>query len=157
MDSGTGHQPESEEPRKVYTDGREVDVTGDPADGIWIQGLPGEVPDKIGDIFATPEKAERSRRSQFFHEVVEGTNDLFDSVKENTSLSYDSLQHPPSGHAEVAVPTNRHGLEVQHHGPEAGGLATGVLAAGIMLWAGARWSNDWIDRRLRGAHHARDG
>jgi hypothetical protein len=80
---GTGtdlHRPESEEDQKVYVDGHEIEVTGDPADGIWVPGLPGEVPDKTGDVLAGPEK-EKPRGDRFFHAMVDGADNMFDAVE----------------------------------------------------------------------------
>jgi hypothetical protein len=37
-DSEAGRDARPEEPEKVYSKGHEIEVTGDPADGIWIQG-----------------------------------------------------------------------------------------------------------------------
>jgi hypothetical protein len=148
---------ESRESRKVYVDGHEIEATGNPAEGIWIQGLPGEVPDKIGDALASPENTKRSRGDKFFHAVVEGADNLFDSVEKNTSLSYDALKHPPPAHAEAAVPVpgGRPTVEAQQqYAPDAAGIATGVLTLGILGWAAGYRIHDWIDQRARRAHDA---
>lgn len=155
-DTGTDlHPSELEENEKVYVDGHEIEITGDPADGIWIPGLPGEVPDKTGDVLSGPERP-KPPGDRFFHAMVDGADDLFDGVEKNAGLAYDALQHPPPASAEVGVPASRHTPEAQHHAPEAGGFATGILALGIMAWAGGRWLDGWISRRLTGAHNDRN-
>jgi hypothetical protein len=153
-DSDAERREKPEEHEKAYVDGHEIEVTGDPADGLWIQGLPGEVPDKAGDVFASPEKdaSAKPRGDRLFNKVVEVSDDLLDSAEKNVNVASQLIERPPT-HAEVPVSVHRHTPEAQHHAPEVGGLATGVLALGIMLWAGGRW----ISRRLEGAHDARDG
>lgn len=152
-DGKAGGQEKPAEPEKVYVDGHEIEVTGDPADGLWIQGLPGEVPDKAGDVFASPEKAaaDKTRSDRAFDQVIEVTDDLFDSVEKNAHFASQVMERPPT-HAEVPVSVHPNTSETQHHAPEAGSLATATLALGIMLWAGGRWISD----QLRGAHDARD-
>ena len=146
-------QPEPDDPAKVYVDGREIEITGDPADGIWIPGLPGEVPGKTGDVLASPEKSEDTLGNKAFKKVFEVSDDLIDAVEKNVTVSSEVMQRPPT-YAEVPVSNHHPVLEAQQYDqPEVGSLATAVLATGIMMWAGARW----IDERLKGAHHARDG
>ena len=152
-DSNAGRQAKPGEPEKVYVNGHEIEVTGNPADGLWIQGLPGEVPDKAGDVFASPEKeiSEKSRGDKLFDEAIDVSDDFFDNVEKNGNIVSQIVDRPPT-HAEVPVSVHGHTPETQYHAPEAGGLATGVLALGIVLWAGGRW----IGERLGGAHDAGD-
>ncbi|HTU74204.1 MAG TPA: hypothetical protein VMG38_11870 [Trebonia sp.] len=42
-------------PATEWADGHEIAVTRDPKDGVWIPGLPGEVPDEAGDVDTRPE------------------------------------------------------------------------------------------------------
>jgi len=143
------------ETRKVYVDGHEIEVTENPADGIWIPGLPGEVPDKTGDVLAAPEDAKRSLGDKFFHAAVEGTDDLYEGVEKNASLSYDALRHPPPAHAEVGVPGGPPTIEAQQQcAPDMGGMATGILTLGILGWAAGRRIHEWIDQRARRTHDA---
>jgi hypothetical protein len=157
--SDNGHdlnqKQESRESKKVYVDGHEIEVTGNAADGIWVQGLPGEVPDKIGGVLAGPENTKRSRGDKFVHAAVEGADDLYDGAEKLTSLGYDALQHPPPTHAEVGVSSGLPTLEAQqHYAPDTGGIATGILTLGILGWAAGHRIHDWIDTRARRAHDA---
>jgi hypothetical protein len=111
------------------------------------------VPDKTGDVLASPETSEDTLGNKAFKKVFEVSDDLVDAVEKNVNVSSEVMQRPPT-YAEVPVSNHHPALEAQQYDqPEAGSLATAVLAAGIMTWAGARW----IDGRLKGAHHARDG
>jgi len=152
-DRKAGGQAQPGEPEKIYIDGHEIEVTGDPADGLWIQGLPGKVPDKAGDAFATPEKQaeEKARSDKVFGHVVEVSDDLFDSVEKNANVASQVMERPPT-HAEIPVSVQRPMAETQYHTPEAGSIATATLALGITVWAGGRW----ISERLKGVHDARD-
>jgi hypothetical protein len=145
----------SEKGRKVYVDGHEIEVTGDAADGIWIKGLPGEVPDKIGDVLAGPEKTKGSRGDNLFHKAVEGAEDLYDGLEKNTSLGYDMFQHPGPTHAEVGVPGGHPTRDAQqHYAADMGGMATGILTVGILGVAAGHRLQDWIAQRARRAHDA---
>lgn len=86
-----------QEPGKVYVDGHEIDVTGDPADGVWIQGLPGDVPDEIGAVFASPEKdrPEKTRGDRLFDQAIEVSDDFFDTVEKNANVVSQIFDRPP--------------------------------------------------------------
>lgn len=112
---GADGQPEPEGPRRVNVDGHEIEVTGDPADGLWVQGLPGEVPDKAGDVFLSPEDAERSPGDEFLRDIVEDAHDVFDTIDQNVSLGWRIDQRPPV-HPEVSVPAHGPAVESPHHG-----------------------------------------
>jgi hypothetical protein len=129
---------------KVYVDGKEIEVTHNPADGIWVGGLPGEAPDRIGDALVGPEDDKRARSDRFFHRAVEKSDDLLDSIEKNVNLGADAMRRPPT-HAEIPVQSAHHVQEVHHHELDAGSLATASLAVGVLAWAGGRW----IHRRLR--------
>jgi hypothetical protein len=128
-------------------DGHEIEITGNPADGIWIPGLPGEVPDKIGDVLAGPEK-KRPVGSRFFHAMVDDANDLFESAGKNA----DAFGHIQPTHTSSPARADRQTLEAtQFPLPDAGNIAQGILALGILAWG----SRDLL-RRLRGALDVRD-
>ena len=141
-----------------WADGHEIAVTRDPKDGVWIPGLPGEVPDEAGDVLAGSESPEekRSRSRDFAGELVRNTEHLFDEVNEVSDVSYKVL-HPPEGKAEVPVPAHGPVLESTPHETPVGGMMTGMLAAGIGLWIAGEKLREWRTRGKAGAGHASDG
>jgi hypothetical protein len=141
-----------------WADGHEIAVTRDPKDGVWIPGLPGEVPDEAGDVLAGSESPEekRSRSRDFAGELVRNTENLFDEVNEVSDVSYKVL-HPPEGKAEVPVPAHGPVPESTPHETPVGGMMTGMLAAGIGLWIVNEKLREWRTRGKAGAGHASDG
>jgi hypothetical protein len=144
-------------PATEWADGHAVEVTRDPKDGVWIPGLPGEVPDEAGDVLAGSESPEekRSRSRDFAGEVVRNTENLFDEVNEVSDVSYKVL-HPPEGKAEVPVPAHGPVVESTPHETPVGGMMTGMLAAGIGLWIVGEKLREWRTRGKAGAGHASD-
>jgi hypothetical protein len=152
---GLSQEQESGENGKAYVDGHEIEVTGNPADGIWIKGLPGKVPDKTGDVLAGRENTKRSREGEFFSTAVEGADDLYDGFEKLTSVGYDALRPPPPTHAEVGISSGHPTLDApQHYAPDVGGIATGILTLGILGWAASHKIHDWIGKRAERAHDA---
>ena len=150
---GPGAMPATE-----WADGHEIEVTRDPKDGVWIPGMPGEVPDEAGDVLAGSESPEekRSRSRDFAGELVRNTENLFDEVNEVSDVSYKVLR-PPEGKAEVPVPAHGPVLESTPHETPVGGMMTGMLAAGIGLWIVGEKLREWRTRGKAGAGHASDG
>jgi hypothetical protein len=153
-----GRAPETPDPRqpealpraeKVTVDGKVIEVTHNRADGIWVEGLPGETPHRIGDVLASPHEDKRARGDRLFRKAVENADDLLDSVEKNINLSHDALQRPPT-HAEVPVSVPSSGHEVPHHEIDAGSAATAGLTVGVLCWAAA----EWISRKLKGLDDA---
>jgi hypothetical protein len=146
-------------PATEFADGHAIEVTRDPRDGVWIPGLPGKVPDEVGDVLASSETHEekRSRSRDFTAEVTREAEHVFDETKESSELVYKELHHPPEGKAEVPVPAHGPELESTPHEPDAGGMMTGVLAAGIAVWILREKFHEWRTRGKAGAGHASDG
>jgi hypothetical protein len=146
-------------PATEFADGHAIEVTRDPKDGVWIPGLPGEVPDEAGDVLAgsdTPEE-QRSRSRDFAGELVRNSERGFDEVNEVSEVGYKVLHHPPEGKAEVPVPAHGFSVESAPHETPIGGMVSGVLAAGIGLWVLRENYHEWRTRRKAGAGHASDG
>ncbi len=112
----------------VYLDGHPIELTGNADDGIWIEGLPGEAPGRVGDLLVSPEDDKGRLADRFFAKGVDEAEDLVDSVEKNVSLTFEALQRPPV-HAEVPVEVH-HPVQAEHHDPDAGNLATAALVAG---------------------------
>jgi hypothetical protein len=145
-------------PATEFADGHAIEVTRDPKDGVWIPGLPGEVPDKAGDVLADSEAPEepRSRSRDFAGELVRNSEHGFEEVNEVSDVGYKVLHHPPEGKAEVPVPAHGPELESTPHEPDAGGIMTGALAAGIAVWILREKFHERRTRGKAGTGHASD-
>jgi hypothetical protein len=97
------------------------------ADGISVPGLPGEVPDRTGDVPGGPEKADKPRGDKMLDKTMDVADDLFDSVGENVNLGAKAMQRPPT-HADVPVQVHHSTSDVPHQEPDAGNLATAASA-----------------------------
>jgi len=141
-----------------WADDHAIEVTRDPKDGVWIPGLPGEVPDEAGDVLAGSEAPDekRSRSRDLLGELTREAEDVFDETEAVSNDVY-KLMHPPEGKAEVPVPAHGPVLESAHHETEIGGMVSGVLAAGIGLWIVGEKLHEWRTRGKAGAGHASDG
>jgi len=153
--SDAARRPSAEQagyqPQKVMINGKIVEITHNMTDGIWIEGLPGEIPRRIGDVITDASEDRHARSDRFLRKAVEEGDDLIDSADKAFSLGHDALQRPPV-HTEmpVSVPGSAH--EVPHHEIEAGSVATAIMAAGMLFWA----AGQWVHRRMRGLDDARD-
>jgi hypothetical protein len=146
-------------PAAAWVDGHEITVTRDPKDGVWIPGLPGEVPDEAGDVLAGSESPEekRSRNRDILAEANRESENLLDAIKENSNLTYEALHRPPEGKAEVPVPAHGPVLESTPHETEIGGMVSGAFALGIGLWMLGEKLREQFTRGKAGAGHASDG
>ena len=91
---------------KAYVDGREYDVTHKSADGIWVSGLPGEMPGTpYGDPYGTARVGEvtpgdappRSRADRLFSTFCERGDDLVDIAEKGLNEMQDILgPRPPT-------------------------------------------------------------
>jgi hypothetical protein len=140
-------------------DDREIEVTRDPRDGVWIEGMPGEAPYETGDVLAgadTPEE-KRSRVRDFAGVVVRNGENVFDSAHDNSELTFKALHHPPEGKAEVPVPAHGSALESPHHEAPVGDMMSGIIAATIIGEMLALKLRELFTRGKAGAGHASDG
>jgi len=131
-------ETKDDEQDKAYVDGHEIEVSHDPADGVWIEGLPGEVPDKTGEVFAGAEEQKHTRAEKVLRWAVEKGDDVSDSTEKTVNLLSDVFERPPT-HAEVPVQAAHYSAPMQHTEIDPGNLATAALAMSIMACAGGRW------------------
>jgi hypothetical protein len=77
-------------PGKIYVDGREVWATFNAADGIWVAGLPGEMPGspygdpygtaRVGDVLADHQEQPDTRFGKFTDVLFERVEDISDEL-----------------------------------------------------------------------------
>jgi hypothetical protein len=128
---------------KAYVDGREVEVTHQPADGIWVSGLPGEMPETpYGDPYGTAKVGEvvpgdappRSRADRLFSTFCERGDDLTDIAEKGLDEMQHILGPRPPTITESPVGVNLQAPETPHLEIDAGSMATALLALGVGAW-----------------------
>ena len=151
--ASSAHDPQeaSYRPETITFDNKDIEVTHNAADGIWIEGLPGEPPTRIGDIVSSPEETGRSRVENFRQELTKDADDLVDMGGKWTDLIRDAFGNPPPSNSithsrgpEMTATRPDHGINFGH-GAEAFLTVTIVGAAAIhKLYE--RLQRAWHDR-----------
>jgi hypothetical protein len=142
----------------AYVDGREVEVTHDPADGIWFEGM-GEIPDappgdpygtgRAGEVVASPDDIEMSRLERLNRTVCTRFDDIADQIDHTAEIVKDlHLRDPPPAPAftgtaqrspEISPIAADHGADFGH-GLEAA-LVVGAVVVKAGSWAGEKWQH----------------
>ena len=154
-------------PETVYVDGREVQVTHDPEEGVWFGGM-GEVPEApdgdpngtghAGEVFdGGYEKSKSAEVKATLWSKGETVNDVAENVTDEVGRLFDH----PQGKAEVGAHAHPDGMLQTgvDHGMDVPDAAKAVLAAGLLTWEITRLAGKGIDKMaewMRGARHARD-
>jgi hypothetical protein len=159
-DAAAGEQPQdlddagklSSGPQKAYVDGREVDVTHQPADGVWVSGLPGEMPGtpygdpygtaKVGEVL-TGAESPRSRPDQLFSMFCERGDDLVDIAEKGLNEMQHILGPRPPTLTEAPVQVRYAQPDTPYHEIDAGSMATSLLAFGVAAWGLHRMWERW--------------
>jgi hypothetical protein len=119
----------------VYVDGREVQATHNPADGIWFEGM-GEIPDapigdpygtgRAGEVVTSPEEVKKSTYERLNHVLCERFTDITDEIERDTEKIQDlHSKDPPQSRApnfagtadrspEVSPTAVDHGVDFGH-------------------------------------------
>jgi hypothetical protein len=136
------------QPETITFDGKDIEITHNAADGIWVEGLPGEVPRRIGDLLSSPEEAGQSRIENLREEFDKDAEDILDMGGKWTDLLRDALGAPPptnsmthSRSPEMAVTTPEHGINAGH-GVEAF-LTLAIVGAAAVHNLHERWRRAW--------------
>jgi hypothetical protein len=140
---GAGHQPET-----ITFENKEIEVTHNAADGLWIEGLPGEPPARIGDLISSPEESGRNRIENFREELTKDADDIIDMGGKWTDLLRDSFGTPPPTNSmthsrlpEIAAVSPEHGINAGH-GAEAL-LTLAIVGAAAVHKLHERWRGAW--------------
>jgi hypothetical protein len=88
-------------PEELYVGGLEVEVTHNPAEGLWVEGLPGEIPDKpvgdpygtahVGDVLYSLEGSNLSKVEEFNQILCEHLDDISDEACRDADTIQDLL------------------------------------------------------------------
>jgi hypothetical protein len=111
---------------------KDIEVTRDAADGVWIEGLPGEPPTRIGDVLSSPEQTGRSRIENLREEVTKDANDLIDMGGKWTDLLRDTLGTPPPTNSMTHSRAPETTATQPDHGINAGHGAEALLTLAIV-------------------------
>jgi hypothetical protein len=154
----------------VYVDGREVQATHDPADGIWFEGM-GEIPDapigdpygtgRAGEVVTSPEEVKRSTYERLNHVLCERFDDIADEIDRDTETIQDlHSKDPPHSPSPTFAGTADRSPEISpmaaDHGVDFG---HGLEAALVMAVVGAKIVNGVYEKwqqRMRDRHHGSD-
>lgn len=128
----------------VTFENKEIEVTREAADGVWVEGLPGEPPTRIGDLLSSSEEPELSRAGKLRKELnkeAEGITDIGGKVAE---LIQEILDNPQPTHSmthnrgpDMAVSGAEHGISAGH-GVEAM-LTLSIVGAAAVHKIHERW------------------
>lgn len=140
---GASYQPET-----VTFENKDIEVTHNARDGIWVEGLPGDPPTRIGDILTSPEESGRSRLENLQKEATKDADDLIDMGGKWTDLIRDTLGTPPPTHSmtnsrlpEITATQPDHGINAGH-GAEAF-LTMAIVGAAAVHKLHERWERAW--------------
>jgi hypothetical protein len=165
--TGIGLKPASSqlEHGTVYVDGRDVEATHNPADGLWFEGM-GEIPDapmgdpygtgRAGEVVASPDEMKMSRLERLNRVVCERLDDIADEIDRDAEtiqdLHFKDPPRPPSptfkGMADrtpqISPLAVDHGVDFGH-GLEAA-LVAGAVSVKIGHWMHEKWQQRAKDR-----------
>jgi hypothetical protein len=134
----------SRRPETVTFENKEIEVTHEAADGVWVEGLPGEPPARIGDLLSSSEDPELSRAGKLRKELNKEAEGITDTAGKWADLVQDVLDNPRPTHSmthnrppDMATPGGEHGINAGH-GVEAI-LTVSLVGAAAVHKIGERW------------------
>lgn len=140
---GTGPQPET-----ITFENKDIEVTHNAADGLWIEGLPGEPPTRIGDLVSSPEDPAQGRAEKFRKEFTKEAEDITDTSGKWADYFQEILDNPPPTHSmthsrppETATAGPEHGISAGH-GAEAL-LTLTIVGAAALHKLREHWQRAW--------------
>jgi hypothetical protein len=154
----------------VYVDGREVQATHNPADGIWFEGM-GEIPNappgdpygtgRAGEVVTSPEEIKKSTYERLNHVLCERFDDITDEIERDTETIQDlHSKDPPQRPAPTFAGTADRSPEISpfavDHGVDFG---HSLEAALVMAAVGAKIVNRVYEKwqqRAKDRHHGSD-
>ena len=114
----------------------------EPALGPLIETLPVPRGDERPD-----EGDEKGKPDRFFERVKKNAETIDDVGKKTTEILDKVLGPSPAGHPEVRIDSGPYASEAPHTGIESGSVASGVLAAAILVGEVVRRLSDYIRKK----------
>lgn len=137
----------------AYVEGREIEITHNRADGLWVSGLPGELPNapygdpfgtaRAGEVIASNEKNETARAERLISKFCERADDILDITEKDLNEAQDIFSPRPT-HTEVPVQVTHYTPVTPYHEIDAGSMATALMALGVAAWGVHHW---WQQKR----------
>ena len=131
-------------PETVTFENKEIEVTRDAADGVRVEGLPGEPPTRIGDLLSSSEDPELSRADKLRKELNKEAESITDTGGKVADLIQDVLDNPRPTHSmthsrppDMGTPGAEHGISAGH-GVEAM-LTMAIVGAAAVHKISERW------------------
>jgi hypothetical protein len=146
MRAGTaqGQRAGGRRPETVTFENKEIEVTREAADGVWVEGLPGEPPTRIGDLLSSSEDPARSRADKLRKELDKEAEGITDTGGKVADLIQEILDNPQPTHSmthsrgpEMATSGTEHGISAGH-GVEAM-LTLSIVGAAAVHKICERW------------------
>lgn len=139
----TGLQPET-----ITFENKDIEVTHKAADGIWIEGLPGEPPARIGDLVPSAEDPAQGRGEKLRKELNKEAEDISDTAGKWADHVQEILDNPRPTHSMTHNRAPETAISGSDHGINAGQGAEAVVMLAIVGTAVVhklreRWERAW--------------
>ncbi len=139
-----GQRADGRRPETVTFENKEIEVTREAADGVWVEGLPGEPPTRIGDLLSSSEDPARSRADKLRKELNKEAEGITDTGGKVADLVQEILDNPRPTHSmthsrvpDMATSGTEHGINAGH-GVEAM-LTLSIVGAAAVHKICERW------------------
>lgn len=135
-------------PETITFDNKDIEVTHNAADGIWIEGLPGEPPARIGDLVPSAEDPAQGRGEKLRKEFNKEAEDISDTAGKWADHVQEILDNPRPTHSmthnrspETAITGSDHGINAGQ-GAEAV-VMLAVVGTAVVHKLRERWQRPW--------------
>jgi hypothetical protein len=135
-------------PETITFENKDIEVTHNAADGIWIEGLPGEPPARIGDLVPSAEDPAQGRGEKLRKELNKEAEDISDTAGKWADHVQEILDNPRPTHSLTHNRPPETAISGAEHGINAGQGAEAVVMLAIVGAAAVhklreRWERAW--------------
>jgi hypothetical protein len=128
-------QEASHQPETVTFENKDIEITHNAADGIWIEGLPGDPPTRIGDLVQSAEDPAQGRGEKLRKELNKEAGDISDTTSKWADSVQEILDPPRPTHSMTHSPAPEIALAGPQQGINAGQGAEAFLTVTIVAAA----------------------
>jgi hypothetical protein len=133
------HAEFKDRPMDLYTDGARWAV----ADQVRVEGTvagTAGTPDRppTGEELVDSAGEDSSRLEKLRREMYRESDDLLDGLEKNANVANDIFSHPPASSYQTTPADGPYISEAQHHGIDAGTIATSAFVLGVLIDRGIR-------------------
>jgi hypothetical protein len=130
-------------PETVTYEGKDLKVTHDAADGVWIEGMPGDPPLKIGEVLSSTDEGEHSWLEGLCKEATREAEDLTDTGEKLADLIQKQFGSPPPTHTTTLHQAPENSAGGSEHRIDVGHGVDAVLALAVVGAAAAYKLREW--------------